>query len=281
VPSTRSGVTWSELTVPVENQYNDWTVHCAGGALAVIGSDGQVHVSTDSGDTFTPAPLPVGTLVDFANHGQNLYAVMDDGVLQVSPDGGSTWEAASTPSPARAIEALPNGDVILSGEAVAIDVGLVHRSSDRGQTWTRERGAHNDARMAFAFGMGDERMMVTTRGTFRYSTGAPLDIGVEPPPLGGSGGTPTGGNGGSGPAGMGGASTGGASGSATTSGGGGGGAGGPSGGGPSGGGSSKESSDEPADGGGCGCRTTPAKPASAYGLALLALAWFARRRRAR
>jgi MYXO-CTERM domain-containing protein len=278
--SPDSGVTWTELSVPVKNQYNDWTVHFAGGTLAVIGSDNMVYVSQDSGDQFTPAPLPAGVIVDFANHGQNLYAVIDDGTLQVSSNAGSSWQLASTPNFVRAVEALPNGDVVISGQAVAYDIGLVYRSSDRGQSWVRERGAHNDARMAFSFGTGDQRMMVTTRGIFRYSTGAPLDIGMEPPPLGGaSGGGSGGASGGTGGAGQGGtagATMGGAAGSGLT------GSGGTAVGGAAVGGgagdSPSNSADETSDDGGCGCRTTPAKPASAYGLLALVFAWSVRRR---
>jgi MYXO-CTERM domain-containing protein len=280
--SSDSGVTWTELTVPVKNQYNDWTVHFAGGTLAVIGSDGMVYLSQDSGDQFTPAALPAETLVDFANHGQTLYAVTQEGVVQVSADAGVSWQISETPGPARALEALPNGDVVISTEPVAYDVGLVYRSSDTGATWVRERGAHNDARMAFAFGSVDQRMMVTTRGTFRYSTGAPLDLGTEPPPIGGSSaggsagtsGNSSGGNGGGGQAGQGVAGDSGGGASGGTTGNGGAGAGGGTGGSP------PNADDEPSDDGGCGCRTSPARPASAYGLASLALVWLLRRRRA-
>jgi MYXO-CTERM domain-containing protein len=143
-------------------------------------------------------------------------------------------------------------------------VGLVHRSSDQGQSWVRERGAHNDARMAFAFGAGEQAMMVTTRGTFRHSTGALLELGQEPPALGSAGAdAATDGNAGAGGSSMGGAA-GSASGAAVEQG---------------AAGSANTSTETQSNEGGCGCRTTPTKPASGYGLVAFALAWLVRRRR--
>lgn len=198
--SRDSGATWTELAVPVRNNNTQWTVTTGGGRLTVIGSDGQVYSSADGGDTFSKAALPTGTTLDFASYGKNLYAVMDDNTLRVSQDAGTTWRTATVPTGiARAVEMMPNGDVVLAAGAVANDVGLSYRSKDAGQTWNRERGAHSDAIMEFVGGKTGEAMMVTTRGILRYSSGPSLTLGTPLPPL--TGGRATGGNTGGGGAG--------------------------------------------------------------------------------
>jgi MYXO-CTERM domain-containing protein len=188
-------------------------------------------------------------MADFASYGPNMYAVMSDSTLRVSQNAGMAWRTATVPGGvARAVEVMPNGDVILAVGAVANDVGPAYRSKDAGQTWTRERGAHSDARMEFVGGKTGEAMMVTTRGILRYSSGALLDTGTPLPPLVGGG--ATGGNAGGGGTSGGSGGPGGATGTGTGGHAGGGGASGAgTGGGPGvqAGGSS----------GGCGCAISP------------------------
>jgi MYXO-CTERM domain-containing protein len=252
-----SGATWTKLTVPVRNQYAQWIVNYGSGYLTVIGSDGMVYYSQNAGDSFQSAALPAGTLVDFANFGPTFYAVMNDGTLRVSTSAGASWSQVTVPTgTARAVEALAGGDVVISAAPVEYDVGLAYRSKDAGQSWVRERGAHNDARMEFAFGKTNQAMMVTTRGIFRYSTGPLLDLGVAPPPPGSG---VDGGTGGAGVTGAGG-STGGSAGSSA-------GATGGTAGGSSG-------------GGGCGCQVSASDTAPVGGaLGVLAFALLRRRRR--
>jgi hypothetical protein len=262
--SRDSGVTWTELAVPVKNQFNQWTVGYGGGYLTVIGSDGQVYSSQNAGDAFQAAPLPAGTVVDFANHGPTFFAVMADQSLQVSRNAGTSWQAATLPGgAARAVFVMPNGDALIAAAPAAYGVGLVYRSKDAGQSWVRERGAHDDARMEFASGPGDQAMMVTTRGIFRHSTGALLDLGNALPPIGGvpisdggSAHTDAGQGGGTG-AGGGGAVTGEGS--------------------PGGAGGAQVSSEGSK---GCGCRLVVANTRSTFAAfgALTALAMLARRR---
>ena len=272
--SRDSGVTWTKLTVPVRNQSGQWTVGSRGGTLTVIGSDGQVHHSQNGGDSFQAAALPAGTLLDFANHGQTFYAVMNDYTLRVSPNAGASWRQATLPGGmARAVEVLPNGDALVADAAVQIDVGNTYRSKDSGQTWVRERGAHNNTRMEFAVGTGTQAMMVTTRGIFRYSTGALLDIGTAPPigtgGTGGSGGLAGSDGGGSGGAGAAGGAMGSATGGSSMD------AGVPSGAGGS------VAARPSGDSGGCGCRLAPVSAPAHAALGMLALALVTLRRRKR
>jgi hypothetical protein len=275
--SRDSGATWTELTsVPVMNQPYPWVVNTGGGVLTALGSDNMVYSSPNGGDSFTKAALPAGTLVDFASYGQALYAVLSDGTLRVSTNAGASWQQATVPSgQTRAVEVVPGGDVVVSAAADAYDVGLVYRSKDHGQTWARERGAHNDTRMEFAGGTGTQAMMVTTRGIFRYSTGALLDLGTPLPPIAsGSGGT-TGGGGAGGRGGAGG--TGGAAGTGGSTTGTGGSASG------RGGTGGTAGTAGAGKGGGCSCNFEPCPGASlttSLG-ALLALALVAPRRRGR
>ena len=260
--SRDSGATWSELTVPVRNDNKPCIVTTGGGTLAVIGSDGQVYTSSDGGDSFGKAALPAGTIVDFATYGQNLYAVLDDSTLRVSKNAGMAWSTATTipGGAARAVEVLPNGDVVVAAGAVANDVGPAYRSKDAGQTWARERGAFNDGRMEFAGTNGGDpkMMMVTTRGILRYSTGALLDLGTPLPPLaGGSGGIAGAGSGGAG-GGIGSGGTSGGAGSGGASGTGSGGISGTaSGGTPAGGASGGPGTQPSGSKSGCGCTISP------------------------
>ena len=111
-------------------------VHCAAVTSNVDGS-----LETNDGTTWNPTAAPFSALAVLkpANAveclGSNCVEVADDGLIARSSDGGSSWQASTTPTTQDiyAISCASATSCVAVGAA-----GLVLRSNDGGATWSSE-----------------------------------------------------------------------------------------------------------------------------------------------
>lgn len=96
----------------------------------VAATEDQLHRSTDGGDTWRPALREEGVRLAWPEPG-TLYIATKDGRVQVSADGGDTYEEiGSVDGEPYAIEPVEGGDLLM-----ALSDGSVLSSADEGRTW--------------------------------------------------------------------------------------------------------------------------------------------------
>jgi photosystem II stability/assembly factor-like uncharacterized protein len=138
--STDGGTTWSVLTLPLQT---------ADGLHVLAGSRGTLYATTASGTLFTSADAgatwqTLGTKTGLAysplavdpQNPETLYGA-GDGVVK-SIDGGRNWTAAGT----GLVNTLISSLVLAPGSSTTLYAGTyggIYKTTNRGQTWQREK----------------------------------------------------------------------------------------------------------------------------------------------
>jgi photosystem II stability/assembly factor-like uncharacterized protein len=145
--STDGGANW---TTPASLPKGVWIssdISGSGDRMVAVQYQGSgMYLSIDKGVTWTPVTSPAfGTgnvafeSVTMSQDGQRLVAVIQNGRLVMSNDGGATWTAPTLPLPTgtsqnlpwRAVDSSADGSVIVA----AAQDGHVFRSTDSGATF--------------------------------------------------------------------------------------------------------------------------------------------------
>ena len=151
------------------------------GAFAATKSG--LYRTTDGGDSWTDLGVPCEEVYSVLGdpQGERLYAGTHPAHLYVSEDGGESWQELEgfqdlpsrdewhTPrhrdeAHVRALRAHPDGpERVIAG----VEVGGVHVSDDRGETWTERRnGVHDDVHHVLVLGP-DEYVASCGGGLYR------------------------------------------------------------------------------------------------------------------
>lgn len=113
---------WSKLALSAD-----------GRRLAAVASDDRIHLSPDSGATWSPpreASRRWSSIASSAD-GQTLVASVSFGQLHVSSDGGVTWAARGPTADWLRVVSSADGSVLAALE----NQGRIHFSFDSGQSW--------------------------------------------------------------------------------------------------------------------------------------------------
>ena len=136
--STDGGDSWEPLTFDWEAILNDflephiYAVQIGDdGVITMAGEFGLVMRSTDSGDNWEVAHKGEESIFGMHLHGQQGFAVGQDGLLLSSSDGGVSWQTVEVPTGANLLDVWFSDD----GRVLVAGIRELLVSDDRGSTW--------------------------------------------------------------------------------------------------------------------------------------------------
>ena len=140
--SLDSGLTWNQL--PGAPQGNVFTTSADGTRVALVGFDGSLRTSQNSGATWqVRGSLPGGTLsLSSSADGTRLvasgylYSGGFTGYLSTSDNSGDTWTVQESTTDWKSVASSSDGRIL----AAAAGVNQIHVSSDYGATWIPRAG---------------------------------------------------------------------------------------------------------------------------------------------
>jgi hypothetical protein len=133
--------TWTARLTP---QTWHWMSSNAAGDILVAGeAQGELNISTNGGDTWTPSNIPLNSLTwiasDMSATGDIMMAAQYQGNLYMSIDRGTTWTPVTSTASGINLTAQPYESISLSrsGQRIVVGVqnGPVYVSSNAGATW--------------------------------------------------------------------------------------------------------------------------------------------------
>lgn len=140
--STNDGRNWESRTnglPPLDGTYVSALLEMNGTLLA--GTAAGVFASTDAGRSWRQSlRVPVHRLTASAAAPGTIAAITEAQTLQLSTDGGATWQEAMSGLPASAVTAYAFHPTDPATRLIAIAQHGVMRSSDAGRTWTYVNG---------------------------------------------------------------------------------------------------------------------------------------------
>lgn len=143
--SSDYGSTWTNRTPPVSGRF--WygiTSSADGSHLAVVdASPGHIWTSTNYGVTWTDQTNS-GTRswlrIASSSDGSRLIAATNNGVVDISADGGSTWNVASVSGTNfTSVSSSASGQYLAATDfGAGVSGGFIYTSSDYGANWTQQ-----------------------------------------------------------------------------------------------------------------------------------------------
>src|SRR5438477_1148173 len=121
--STDSGLTWSTTSAPVTAPYNAFSLACSADGTRIAAVSGcSNHLSFDSGNTWSPTPLPCGPWrsVACSADGTTLIAAGNEfpqnvAAIAVSTNAGVTWSYTNLTGPWLSVCSSADGSRLVVG----------------------------------------------------------------------------------------------------------------------------------------------------------------------
>ncbi len=169
--SRDGGLTWS-YDPDYSNDYVAVAMSANASIMAVIKADnnipwrsGLIHISTDSGVTWTAAsPSQDWTDVAISPDGSLIIGVVHGGQIFTSADNGTTWTARESLRNWKAIASSQNGTHLLAAE----EGGQLYVSHNAGVAWTPTENARQWSSVAIS--NNGTRMVASARGDKIYTS---------------------------------------------------------------------------------------------------------------
>jgi hypothetical protein len=183
VASTDGGASWLELSGPDPSGTPSYAALAADGAVALVATDGGVYKRIDAGWQLTTSAAPILAFASDPGLSGRVYAATYAAGVEVSDDGGATWEPWSRGLPRTvswAVAVMPGPD---RRAILASDMGVFARRP-AGSSWRRLGTGLPDAAARSVVVLGDGGIVagLEGHGAWRLDRGTtrwrPIGLGV-------------------------------------------------------------------------------------------------------